>query len=143
MVDSSILVRQSLKPILKWIMCWIIFVSGIWFPVIIHDYTTAYTARSALNLLDESFECFAISRDGYQFATEIVWLNITRLYSVYMKSLVYVDKPQSFAARWVNTTHDTNDYENFVQNLSTGMSHLQRRRGSHFTKNIVYTECHR
>lgn len=117
--------------------------TNMWFQ---QDGATCHTAREKLNLLDEKFEGFVISRGG-----DINWpprsCDLTPLdYFLwgYVKSLVYADKPQTIAALKANITRVLQEIgphlcEDVVQNWSTRMRHLQRSRGGHLAEIIFHT----
>lgn len=110
------------------------------------DGVTCYTARVTLNLLQEKFEDFIISRVGdFNWPPRSCDLKML-VYFLWghVKSLVCADKPQTIAALKTNRTRVLREIgphlcEDVVQNWSTRMRHLQQSRSAHLAEITFHT----
>lgn len=117
--------------------------TNMWFQ---QDGATCHTSNATLNLLDEKFDGFVISRRG-----DINWpprsCDLTPLDFFlwgYVKSLVYADKPQTTGALKANITRVVNEIEpemcqEVIENWTARMRATQRSRGGHLADIIFHT----
>ncbi|QQP36291.1 Transposable element Tc3 transposase [Caligus rogercresseyi] len=116
---------------------------NMWFQ---QDGATCHTARETMNMLKDEFGEQLISRNG-----PVSWpprsCNLTPLdYFLwgYVKSLVYVDKPNKIEALQDNITRvirriQPEMLEQMTQNWTFRMDHLKRSRGQHLNEVIFKT----